>query len=60
MIEVFPVVLCHQSEEGQESPAESVKTRVAVIWVPTHFQTLESIRALSVLENKTKTFFLLF
>lgn len=37
MKEFFPVVLRHESEKGQESPAESVKTGVAVVRISSHF-----------------------
>lgn len=56
MIEVFPVVLCHKSEESQEGPAKSVKTCVAIVWVPTRFQTLKPIRALSALRKQQRIF----
>lgn len=35
--EFFPVVLCHESEEGQKSPAEGIKTGVAIVWIPPYF-----------------------
>ena len=35
--QLFPVVLCHESEEGQECPAEGIKTGVAIVWIPPYF-----------------------
>ena len=37
MKQFFPVVLCHESEEGQKRPAEGVKTGVAIVWIPPYF-----------------------
>lgn len=44
MIKVFPVILSHQSEEREKSPAERVKARVAVVWVPARLHTFKTIR----------------
>lgn len=33
----FPVVLRHETEKCQESPAESVKAGVAIVWIPPYF-----------------------
>lgn len=33
----FPVVLGHESEESQKSPAEGIKTGVAIVWIPPYF-----------------------
>lgn len=45
---VLPVVLGHESEEGQEGPAERVKTGVAKVGVPPSLHACVSFWALSV------------
>lgn len=44
-VKVFPEVLCHESEESQEGPAEAVKAGVAVVWIPPSFHTCVALRA---------------
>lgn len=48
MVEVLPVVLRHQAEQGQEGPAEGVEAGVAVVRVPSYLQTVEAVGALPV------------
>lgn len=33
----LPVVLCHKSKEGQESPAKGIKTGVSIVWISSYF-----------------------
>lgn len=33
----FPVVLCHETEKGQKSPAKGIKTGVAIVWISSNF-----------------------
>lgn len=42
---VLPVVLGHESEEGEESPAERVKAGVAIVGVPPSLHTQVSFWA---------------
>ena len=44
-VKVFPEVLCHESEESQEGPAEAVKAGVAVVWIPPGFHACVALRA---------------
>lgn len=44
MIEVLPVVLCHESEEREKSPSEGVEAGVAVVRVSSGLQTFKTIR----------------
>ncbi len=44
MIEVLPVILCHESEEREKSPSEGVEAGVAVVRVSSGLQTFETIR----------------
>lgn len=45
---VLPVVLGHESEEGQEGPAKRVKTGVAKVGVPPGLHACVSLWALSI------------
>ena len=58
MVEVLPVVLCHEPEEGEEGPAEGVKTGVAIVWVPPRLQTVKAVRALPTREAITSHTFI--
>lgn len=42
--QVFPEVLCHEAEEGEEGPAEVVVAGVSIIWIPSHFHTHVTLR----------------
>lgn len=42
--QVFPEVLCHEAEEGEEGPAEGVVVGVSVIRIPPRFYTHVSLR----------------
>lgn len=44
-VKVFPEVLCHESEESQEGPAEAVKAGVAIVWIPPSFHACEALWA---------------
>lgn len=44
-VKVFPEVLCHESEESQESPAEAVKAGVTVVWIPPSFHACVALWA---------------
>lgn len=44
-VKVFPEVLCHESEESQERPAEAVKAGVAIVWIPPSFHACVALRA---------------
>lgn len=44
LVEVFPEVLGHESEEGEERPAEGVKAGVVVVWITTSFDAYEALR----------------
>lgn len=46
MIEVLPVVLGHQPEQRQESPAKAVKAGITIVRVPSYSQTVKSLRTL--------------
>lgn len=48
MKEFFPAVLCHESEKRQKCPAEAVEAGVAVVWVSSDFEAVESVRTLPV------------
>lgn len=50
---VLPVVLGHESEEGQEGPAKRVKTGVAKVWVPPSLHAGVSFRALPINREST-------
>ena len=52
MVEVFPVVLCHQAEQRQEGPPEAVEAGVAVVWIPSCLQTVEPVWALSATHTR--------
>jgi len=43
LVEVFPVVLGHESEQGEEGPAEGVEARVAVVWIAARFDTFKAL-----------------
>ncbi len=53
MIEVFPVILCHESEKREKSPSEGVEAGVAVVGVSSGLQTFKTIRTFAV-ENRNK------
>lgn len=53
--ELFPVVLRHEPEEGQKGPAEGVKTGVAVVGIPPHFEAVKPIWALPVEDTRKMT-----
>lgn len=44
-VEIFPEVLCHESEERQEGPAEAVEAGVSVVWIPPSFHACVALRA---------------
>lgn len=44
-VKVFPEVLCHESEESQERPAEAVKASVAIVWIPPSFHACVALWA---------------
>lgn len=50
----LPVVLCHESEEGQKSPAEGIKTGVAIVWIPSYFQAVKSVGTLPAMDKQLK------
>lgn len=50
----LPVVLCHESEEGQKSPAEGIETGVAIVWIPSYFQAVKSVGTLPVMDKQLK------
>ncbi len=43
LVEVFPEVLGHESEQGEERPTEGVEASVAVVWITTSFDTWEAL-----------------
>lgn len=43
LVEVFPEVLRHESEKGEEGPAEGVEACVAIVWITARFQTHEAL-----------------
>jgi len=49
---VLPVVLGHESEEGQEGPAKRVKTGVAIVGVPPSLHARVSFWALPINKDK--------
>lgn len=55
MKEFLPVVLGHESEEGQKGPAEGIKTGVAIVWIPSDFQTIKPIWTLPVMHKQQRT-----
>ncbi len=57
LVEVFPEVLCHESEEWEEGPAECVKTCVVVVRITACFYTREALWTLSVIPRNTKKYF---
>lgn len=56
MVEVFPVVLCHQAKQGQEGPPKGVEAGVAVVWVPPRLQAVKPIWTLSATRTHTEGF----
>lgn len=49
LVEQFlPVVLCHETEKCQKSPAEGIETGVAIVWISPYFQAVKSIWTLPV------------
>lgn len=54
LVEIFPAVLSHQSEEREESPTKVIKAGVAKIWIVACFVTEITIRALPGAEFKKK------
>lgn len=48
VVQIFPVVLGHEAEQGQEGPAKGVEASVAVVGVPTRLQTFKPIWTLPV------------
>ena len=44
-VEILPEVLGHESEEGEEGPAEAVEAGVAVVGVPARLHTGVALRA---------------
>lgn len=44
-VKIFPEVLCHETEESQEGPAEAIKAGVAVVWIPPSFHTRVALGA---------------
>lgn len=54
LVEQFlPVVLCHETEKSQKSPAKGIKTGVAIVWISSYFQAVESIWTLPVMYTYT-------
>lgn len=43
LVEVFPVVLRHESEQREERPAEGVEAGVAVVGIASRFDTSEAL-----------------
>lgn len=48
LVEVFPKVLGHESEQREECPAERVKAGVAIVWITASFDTNETLWTESV------------
>jgi len=48
LIEVFPIVLSHETERTQQRPTEVVEVRVAVVRVFTRPQTLAVFRTFTI------------
>ena len=46
--DVFPVILRHESEEGEEGPAEGVEVGVAIVGVGSSLHARVSFWALSI------------
>lgn len=42
-VKILPEVLCHESEESEESPAEAVKAGVTVVGVPSSFHACKAL-----------------
>lgn len=53
LVEVFPVVLSHESEQREERPAEGVKTGVAVVGITATFDTYVALWTESVSVHKS-------
>lgn len=53
VIEIFPAVLGHEAEQGQEGPAKGVKARVAVVGVATRLETFKPVWTLPVTGEQT-------
>lgn len=43
LVEVFPVVLRHESEKGEEGPTEGVEACVSVVWITASFETYKAL-----------------
>lgn len=43
LVQVFPEVLGHESEQGEEGPAEGVEAGVAIVWITTRFDTYKTL-----------------
>lgn len=52
MVEVFPVVLCHQTKQGQKGPPKGVKAGVAIVGVSSCLQTDKPVRTLSAAQTQ--------
>lgn len=48
LVEVFPIVLSHESEQREERPAERVEAGVAIVWITASFHTNETLWTESV------------
>lgn len=42
-VKIFPEVLCHESEQSEESPAEAVKAGVTIVGVPSGFHACKTL-----------------
>lgn len=45
LIETFPIILCHKTEQGEKGPAKSIKACVTMVRIFPGFQTYVSLRA---------------
>lgn len=55
VVEILPVVLCHQAKQGEKGPPEGVEAGVAVVGVPSRLQTVKPIWTLSAKQTHAPT-----
>lgn len=53
-VQIFPEVLCHESEKRKKGPTEAVKACVAIVWVPSGFHAREALWTSSVRVSNRK------
>lgn len=52
LVKTFPVILSHETEQGEKSPAKSIKARVTMVRIFPSLQTYISLRACAAKHKK--------